>query len=69
MTNEATIRRITQKLGLAIARLNTTSHEAWTEAERDLAEAVLLTSTLLGPSPDPVLSSISKCLDDPNAGA
>ena len=64
MTNDATIRRITQKLGLAIARLNTTSHEAWTEAERDLAEAVLLTSTLLGPTSDPVLSSIAKVIEE-----
>ncbi len=69
MTNEATIRRITSKLGLAIARLNTTSQEAWEEAERDLAEAVLLTSSLLGPRVDPVLDAIAKVVDGSDGGA
>jgi hypothetical protein len=62
MTNEACIRSISAKLGLAVARLNTSIPAAWEEAERDIIEAALLTSTLLG-KPDPVQGAILKIVD------
>jgi hypothetical protein len=62
MTHDATVRSISAKLGLAVARLNTSIPEAWEEAERDIVEAALLTSTLLQ-RPDPVKESILKIVD------
>ena len=62
MTHDATVRSITAKLALAIARLNTSIPEAWEEAERDIVEAALLVSTLLQ-RPDPVDRAILKIVD------
>jgi hypothetical protein len=62
MTHDATVRSITAKLALAIARLNTSIPAAWEEAERDIVEAALLVSTLLQ-RPDPVERAVLKVLD------
>jgi hypothetical protein len=62
VTHDATVRSITAKLALAIARLNTSIPEAWEEAERDICEAALLVSTLLQ-RPEPVKESILKIVD------
>lgn len=69
MIPHASIRRISQKVGLALTQLNCSDPEEWRKAADTFTEVAFLVGCMLVPAEPPKPEALRLVLDDPKAGA